>query len=109
MANVRKMTAADAGTWLEGSRGWSNGYRAVLRAAKWGWKVPEEHWEGWTAFVTAALNGTYDPILWAKANGNSGELVDKATEYLQSLAPDGYVFVWDKGGLSLIPGGDIPA
>ena len=31
-----------------------------------------------------------------------GELADKATEYLQSLAPSGFVFEWDMGELCLI-------
>lgn len=97
------MTEADAGTWLDGSRGWANGYRVVLRACReWGWKVPEEHWDDWAPFAAAALGGRYDPILWAKANGDDDGLVKKATEHLQSLAPEGYVFVWDAGELSLI-------
>ena len=30
------------------------------------------------------------------------ELSDKATDYLQSLAPEGYVFEWETGELSLV-------
>ncbi|MER6605728.1 hypothetical protein ABT282_07385 [Streptomyces sp. NPDC000927] len=92
-----EITEADAGTWLDGAHGWTNGYRAVERAIELGWSIPEEYQEGWAAFQ---LNyGDHDA--WCEANGDDGGFVDAATEYLQSIAPDGYVFRWDDG-LSLI-------
>jgi hypothetical protein len=90
-----------AGTWLDGWHGWTNGYRAVLRAKEWGWQIPEEFREGWNQFVNT-LNTDADHDLWCDANGDDGAMVDAATEYLQGVAPNGYVFRWDDG-LSLIP------
>lgn len=98
MTETRTMTEADAGTWLDGFHGWTNGYRAVERAVEWGWKIPEEYAEGWAAFQ--ANYGDSD--LWHDANGDDGGFVDKATDYLQEIAPEGFVFRWDDG-LALIP------
>jgi hypothetical protein len=96
---VREMTAADAGTWLDGWHGWTNGYRAVERAVEWGWEIPEEYADGWRDF-TENHHGDHD--VWAELNGDDGAFVDKATEYLQESAPEGYVFRWDDG-LSMLP------
>jgi hypothetical protein len=99
---MAKIKASDAGTWLEGPQGWHNGYRAVLRAQEWGWTIPEEYRQGWNQFVNS-LNTDADHDLWHDANGDDGGFVDAATDYLQELAPEGYVFRWDAGELSLTP------
>ena len=96
---MAKIKAEDAGTWLDGRFGWTNGYRCVERAVSWGWKIPEEYAEAWAAFE--ANHGDHD--LWCDANGDDGGFVDAATDYLQGVAPDGYVFRWDAGELSLTP------
>jgi hypothetical protein len=94
MTDVRNMTAADAGTWLDGWHGWTNGYRAVERAIEWGWTVPEEYAEGWADFRE---NHYGDHDTWHDLNGDDGAFVDKATDYLQEIAPENYVFRWDDG------------
>lgn len=100
--DVQEMTAADAGTWFSGAMGWHNGYRVVQSALSWGWEIPEEYRQDWNRFA-ATLDGEADHDLWCEANGDDGGLAEKATEHLQSLSPEGYVFVWDMGELSLIP------
>lgn len=96
---MARITAADHGTWLDGAHGWTNGYRAVERAISFGWTVPEEYAEGWAAFQKR--HGDSD--LWEDANGDDGGFVDAATDYLQTLTPEGYVFRWDAGELALVP------
>ena len=97
MTDEKKIPASMAGTWLEGTYGIYNGPRAVQRAVEWGWEVPEEVRDMWEAI-------NFDPIdidAFDEVNGDDGNLVTLATDYLQSIAPDGYVFRWDDG-LSLI-------
>lgn len=96
---MAKISTADHGTWLDGAHGWTNGYRCVERAISFGWTVPEEYAEGWAAFE--ANHGDSDT--WENANGDDGGFVDAATEYLQEQAPEGWVFRWDAGELSLMP------
>jgi hypothetical protein len=96
---MAKITAANAGTWLDGWHGWTNGYRAVEKAVEWGWTVPQEYADGWRDF-TENHHGDHD--VWAELNGDDGAFVDAATEYLQESAPEGYVFRWDDG-LSMLP------
>lgn len=102
MTGTQKITAADHGTWLDGAHGWTNGYRCIQRALSFGWTIPEEYREGWNQFVNS-LNGDADHDLWHDANGDDGGFVDAATEYLQELAPENFVFRWDMGELSLLP------
>lgn len=94
-----EITETDAGTWLDGRWGWHNGYRAVQSAVHYGFEIPEEYREGWDALMET------DPIdhdMWCDINGDDGALVDKATEFLQEKAPEGFVFRWDAGDLSLL-------
>lgn len=105
-----KITAADAGTWLVGSMGWHNGYRVVQRAAAFGWTIPEEYAAGWVTFLDSwASDDGPDSDLWDDLHGDDGDFVDRATDYLESRAPQGYTFVWDAGELSLVTLADADA
>lgn len=97
---MAKITAADAGTWLDGTHGWTNGYRCVERALSYGWEMPQEWAQGWDAFVNLHYG---ESDAWEDLKGDDGSFVDEATDYLQSLAPETYVFRWDMGELSLTP------
>lgn len=87
-----------AGCWLEGSQGWTNTYRVVDRAQEYGFEITEEERE---ALDSYSQDPDADELAWETVEGQGG-LSDQATEYLQLLAPAGYVFVWDAGELSLV-------
>lgn len=108
-----KITPADAGTWLDGSQGWHNTYRVIERAFGYGWK-PEDNREDIEKAVELYSTGQ-DGDTRTLADGSTltyedaagwiidqAGLSDAATEYLQSIAPEGYEFVWDAGELSLM-------
>lgn len=121
MGKRRQITPDMAGTWLDGSQGWHNTYRAVERAREWGWKPsygfasPKglAHYrrtitrackfyaagDTGAIFRTKHEEMTYDDV--AEWFIGQGGLCDQATEYLDSIAPEGYVFDWDAGELSL--------
>lgn len=103
MTETREITAADAGTWLDGYWGWHNGYRAVQHAMEHGYVLPEEIRAQWDAFMSTE---PLDHNAWTDINGDDGWLVTEATEYLNEHAPDGYEFVWDAGELSLMSSAD---
>lgn len=104
---VPKITAADAGTWLDGHMGWHNHYRAIDRAVSYGMPYSADDDAIRDAYadeaesVTLADGEVLDQDSVAEAILGQGELLDKATDYLQSLAPKGYAFIWDMGELSL--------
>jgi len=89
-----KITPDDAGTWLEGSHGWHNIYRVVDLAADYGFTVPDEYT---TALLDYRKNGHAANEDHREMIEGHGELADMATEYLNSLAPEGYMFIWDSG------------
>ena len=94
-----KITAADAGCWLDGSQGWHNTYRVCDRAMDYGWLADEPT----ELDVMRELSARYEA---GSTDGDIAEVMsesaDDATEYLNSIAPDGYSFVWDAGELSLM-------
>lgn len=96
------ITPAMAGTWLDGCHGWHNTYRVVDRAVAYGFVVPEEY----AADLEAYRSDTYEHDAHAinvnEAVNGQGGLADQATEFLDEHAPDGYVFVWDAGELSMV-------
>lgn len=107
IADVPRITADDAGTWLMGSMGWHNGYRVVQRALSYGWTVPEAWQANWDAFVDAEGDGHgVDHDAWDDVHGDDGEIVDRATDFLDLRAPEGHTFVWDAGELSLMTRAD---
>ena len=98
---------SDAGCWLDGNQGWHNPYRAIYRAQQWGFTVTADdeevielykRWHG--GDMSAEEQKATD---WAiEAVSGQGGLCDKATEYLDSIAPEGFAFHWDAGELSLL-------
>lgn len=100
---VPTITADMAGCWLDGHQGWHNNYRVVDRATEYGFVVPDDYRSALTDFREnghdCAMNS------WDAITGQ-GELSDMATDYLNNNAPDGFVFVWDMGELSLMTDAD---
>lgn len=88
------------GCWLDGHMGWHNAYRVIERAEEYGFKVTDEDRAEIEAYKESS--GTSD----SEAIIGQGELSDKATEWLEELAPKGYTFVWDMGELSLMSAED---
>lgn len=99
MTELPKITAADAGCWLDGSQGWHNAYRVVDRAEGYGFTVPPEYATALYRYRTNGHGAHEDD--WEAVNGQ-GELSDMATDYLQERAPEGFEFHWDAGELSLV-------
>lgn len=97
-----RITPDKAGCWLEGSQGWTNHYRVVYLAQSYGFKIDksdEKEVDRYRADHGMSESG--------EAITGQGGLVDKATEYLESLAPVGFHFEWDMGELSLLPCSEI--
>lgn len=94
--------AHEAGCWLDGAQGWHNNYRVVRRAVEYGMELPPEDHALLDRYEDA--HETNDEA--AGAIIDQGGLADRATEYLNQHAPDGYVFVWEANELSLIPKDD---
>jgi hypothetical protein len=97
------ITADMAGCWLDGAHGWHNAYRVVDRAEGYGFTVPREYEDSLSLYRQdgpAAREEVQEAM-----NGHGG-LSDQATEYLNERAPEGYVFVWDAGELSLMTEAD---
>lgn len=91
------ITPADAGCWLDGAMGWHNTYRVIYVAKSYGMEITDEDIkrvklfedsDGLVAGTTDERLDYFEDIL---------ELSNKATDYLDSLAPEGYHFVWDDG------------
>lgn len=104
-----RITADMAGTWLDGSQGWRNAARVVWRAQEYGFTIDTDDAAILSAFyagpeesVTLSTGETLDAESVAEAVSGQGELSDRATAYLNSLAPDGYVFEWDAGELAMV-------
>ncbi|MFD4608259.1 hypothetical protein ACFWOT_09095 [Streptomyces sp. NPDC058440] len=92
-----------AGTWLDGHFGWHNAYRVVQTAETFGFTVPEEYRDAMDNYRVNGdrLDFEMSDEQWLAIYGQ-GELSDMATDFLQERAPEGYVFVWDMGELSLM-------
>lgn len=90
-----------AGRWLDGHQGWRNNYRVVDVATEYGFVIPEEYRDALDRYRNGSESeGIHEAIC------GQGELSDMATDYLNENAPDGYVFVWDMGELSLMTESD---
>ena len=89
----RTITEADAGTWLSGSMGWHNTYRVIDVARDYGFAVSPEDMQAVRRYADGDLSDQTDTVF---------DLSAEATDYLQTLAPEGYAFDWDAGELNLI-------
>lgn len=89
---------SEAGCWLDGNQGWNNTWRVIERAENYGFKVSDED----RALIEKykETSGTDEDA--HEVISGQGELSDKATEWLEELAPNGFTFVWDAGELSLM-------
>lgn len=107
IADVPRITPDMAGCWLEGWHGWTNGYRVVDLAETYGFPVPEDSRAALEWFRkddhTAATEEQWR--MYETVSGQGG-LADMATDFLQMRAPEGYVFEWDAGELSLMTEAD---
>lgn len=95
-----KITAADAGTWLEGSQGWHNEYRVVDRAEEYGFKVDECDRRVLTIFRESPTRHDEQAPGWGDGytvSEAAGEISERASNYLNDQAPDGYSFVREDG------------
>lgn len=96
-----KFTSADAGCYLDGHLGWHNHKRVIDLAQQYGFTVSDSDRELVEAYDEGreANDGdwAYDVI---------ADLVDAATDYLQSITAEGMVWEWDMGELSLWPTDD---
>lgn len=90
-----------AGCWLDGSMGWHNNYRVIDIAITHGW-VPDDGFP-----VVSRIRDAYEDdvdyindihegrIDIAGAMTDQGGYTDQATDYLNSVAPEGFYFEWD--------------
>jgi hypothetical protein len=84
------ITAADAGCWLDGAMGWHNTYRVIYVAQRYGFALDADDETMVAEYAVDHVESDADyEAVYALSN--------EATDYLQSLAPEGYDFVWDDG------------
>lgn len=93
-----KITADQTGCWLDGHMGWHNHYRVVELAFAYGWQPTDRAEIQEACDVYCASGGMKHADMFL----DQGGLVDEATEYLDSIAPEGYYFDWDVGELCLV-------
>lgn len=96
-----QITPDMAGCWLDGHYGWHNTYRVVELAEEYGF--PLEAWEH------AALDRYMDSDATdadTETVIGQGGLFDRATDYLNERAPEGFHFEWDMGELCLVNDGE---
>ena len=99
------ITADMAGCWLDGHMGWHNTYRVIDLALDYGWKPDDQALVRHASEVYSQTGSFGEPIYpgdeeWAY--DVIDDIADEATDYLQSLAPEGYWFEWDMGELCLV-------
>lgn len=106
---TKKITPDMTGCWLEGHHGWHNTYEVIGLAQKRGFQLDAEDeayiqkWKRWRGGDMSHLESvTFEDEDGSDWMDGQGGLVEKATEYLDSLAPDGFAFNWDMGELSLL-------
>lgn len=96
-----KITEDQAGCWLDGHMGWHNLYRVVDIAEEYGFTLSEDDRSSVACYRACGESG-------AGMHGDCADAVyeisDDATEYLNTLAPEGYHFEWDAGELMLWKG-----
>lgn len=103
------ITKNDAGCWLDGHMGWHNHRRVVMIAHGLGMPLDADELKLINDYQQDEENSvsTGDALDRGEAVIGQGGLVDKATEYLESQAPEGYHFEWDMGELSMLPCSEI--
>jgi hypothetical protein len=100
------ITSDQAGCWLDGHFGWHNSYRVAELAFEYGWN-PEDRPDVERIIDVYKSRDVFGPADKYSdqeiddACEQINDVVEEATDYLQSLAPAGYVFEWDCGELCL--------
>jgi hypothetical protein len=91
LPTVERATPADAGCWVEGSRGWRGLSYMVSRAEEWGYPLSTEDREA----IEAYHEGDGDLVI-------AGEIASEAETWLNDhVSPDGYSFGWHDGEFML--------
>ena len=86
---------SQAGCWIDGARGWSANYLVIEQAVEYGMVLSNEEINAVREYKVAHGNPEND---WVTGQG---DLADKASEHLDSLAPEGYQFIWRDGDFLL--------
>lgn len=98
-----RFTSKDIGTHLDGAHGWHNNYAVVDLAMEHGMELDAEERADLEAYRKDQGHGSHNPDGVPGALLNQGGLVDKATNFLESVTEDGLSWEWDAGELSLAP------
>lgn len=96
-----KITQDMAGCWLDGHFGWHNTYRVIGIARAYGFTVGFDDMALVERYSHEGESGDETGLEYAQA---VEEIADDATDYLNTLAPEGYCFEWDAGELMLWKG-----
>lgn len=97
---VPAITPADAGCWLDGAQGWHNTYRVVYRAEAYGMTLTDDDrlvLDAYQDRAAAVALASGEALNYGSIAAWAESMADSATDHLQSLAPEGYVFDWDDG------------
>lgn len=95
----------EAGTWLDGAHGWTNGYRVVDIATSHGWTLSAEDAaivEWYRSSDAGEWGDTDDELNDMESMTGQGGISDQATDYLSDQLPDGWVTRWDAGEFSVL-------
>lgn len=96
---IPEITLDQVGVWISSHNGWRGIYRGIDIAVDYGFIVPGEYRDALADYRENGPSAHEDN--WEAIIGQ-GELSDMATDFLQDRAPDGYVFMWEAGELTLI-------
>lgn len=101
-----KIPESMIGPWLDGHFGWHTTYMAIDSAQTWGLGLSEsdvdfvQEWKRWRNYdMKTAERADFE------ADGNEEyieTLRERATDHLNSIAPDGTEFCWDMDEFSLL-------
>ena len=89
------ISPADTGCWLDEHLGWYNIFRCVELAINNGMNLTEAE----DAIVEQIFKAYVQEDKSLNPEYGMSEIVDKATDYLSTIAPEGYHFEWFNGGL----------
>lgn len=99
MSTQLLISADREGCWLDGKSGWRNSGRVIILAIDYGFKPPEGI--GPTIrLVNQYMSGADMPGQISLYEAIDS-LAEAATDYMSSVAPDGYYFEWEAYELTL--------
>lgn len=90
----------DKAVYLSGNYGWHNNYSVVWLAYEWGMDLDSAE----KSLLRAYQNSHGEKFSYETESNyiSIDELVDRATDYLQSVTEEGLAWEWDAGELSLV-------